>query len=160
LIDVYQQNTNITDESSPPLPSTIDSLLDRALGPQGYYGAFGVNIHTDFPGPNVSDEAIVASAQARGVPIVSYKQLLDWTDGRNESTIRALDWNAGTLTFTTTVGVGANGLQTMLPVDGPTGTLSAITRDGSPVDYTVETVKGIRYAVFDAGNATFRATYS
>ena len=119
LIDVYQQNTNITDESSQPLPSMINSLLDKALGPQGYYGAFGINIHTDFPAPNQSDEAIVASAQARGVPIISYKQMLDWTEGRNESTIRALDWDAGTLTFTTTVGVGADGLQTMLPVDGP-----------------------------------------
>ena len=34
LIDVYQQDTNITDESSPPLPSMINSLLDKALGPR------------------------------------------------------------------------------------------------------------------------------
>jgi len=160
LIDVYQQNTNITDESSPPLPSMIDSLLDSALGPQGYYGAFGVNIHTDFPAPNPSDEAIVASAQARGVPIVSYKQLLEWTEGRNSSTIRGLAWSSGTMTFTTTVGSGAAGLQTMLPLNGPSGTLSAITKDGSPVAYTVQTVKGISYAMFDAANATFQATYS
>ena len=64
-------------------------------------------------------EAIVASAQARGVPVISYKQLLDWTDGRNNSTIRGLSWNAGTFTFVTTVGAGANGLQTMLPTAGP-----------------------------------------
>ena len=72
-------------------------------------------------------EAIVASAQARGVPVISYKQLLDWIDGRNNSTIRGLSWNAGTFTFVTTVGAGANGLQTMLPTQGPTGTLSALT---------------------------------
>ena len=103
------------------MPSTINTLLDDALGPLGYYGAFGVNIHTDFPAPNSYDEAIVASAQARGVPIISYKQLLQWTDGRNASTIRSLDWRAGTLTFTTTVGPGATGLQAMLPVNGPSG---------------------------------------
>ena len=135
-------------------------MLDNALGPLGYYGVFGTNIHTDFPAPNSNDEAIVASAQARGVPIISYKQLLTWTDGRNSSTIRGLSWNAGTFTFTTTVAPGANGLQTMLPVQGPSGTLTAITRDGNPVSYTVQTIKGIQYAMFDAATATFQATYS
>ena len=109
LIDVYQENTNITDESNPPLPATINTLLDNALGSLGYYGAFGVNMHTDSPTANPGEDAIVASAQSRGVPIISYKQLLDWTDGRNASTIRGLSWNAGTLTFVTTVGSGATG---------------------------------------------------
>ena len=34
--------------------------------------------------------AIVASAQARGVPVVSARQMLDWLDGRNASTPRRL----------------------------------------------------------------------
>ena len=76
------------------------------------------------------------------MPVISYKQLLDWVDGRNSSTIRGLSWNAGTFTFVTTVGAGANGLQTMLPIQGPTGTLTGITRAGSPVTYTVQTIKG------------------
>jgi hypothetical protein len=135
-------------------------MLDSALGPQGFYGAFGTNVHTDNPAPQGDDEAIVASAQARGVPIISYKQMLDWTDGRNGSTIRGLSWSAGTLTFVTTVAPGANGLQTMLPIQGPTGTLTAITRGSSPVTYTVQTIKGIQYAMFDAATATYQATYS
>ena len=52
LIDTYQENTNITDESNPPLPATINTLLDNALGPLGYYGAFGINMHTDYPSPS------------------------------------------------------------------------------------------------------------
>ena len=68
-----------------------------------------------------------AGAGARACRSISYKQMLDWTDGRNSSTIRGLNWSAGTFTFVTTVGVGANGLQTMLPTQGPTGTLSALT---------------------------------
>jgi hypothetical protein len=159
-IDVYQENTNITDESNQPLPSTINTLLDNAIGPLGYYGAFGMNIHTDNAAPNANDDAIVASAQARGVPIISYRQLLTWTDGRNDSTIRSLSWSNGTLTFTTTAAPGANGLQTMLPVQGPSGSLTSITRDGSPVSYTVSTIKGIQYAMFDAASATYQATYS
>ncbi len=90
LIDAYQANTNITDESTQAFSTAITALLDNALGAKGYYGAFGVNIHTDDPAPQPGFEAIVAAAQARGVPLISYRQLLDWTDGRNSSTIRGL----------------------------------------------------------------------
>jgi fibronectin type 3 domain-containing protein len=160
LIDVYQENTNMTDESGQSYPSTVDTLLDNALGPLGYYGAFGVNIHNDNAAPQPDDEAIVASAQARGVPLISYKQLLTWTDGRNGSTIRGLNWSAGTFTFVTTVGAGANGLQTLLPTQGPTGTLSALTCGGSTQPYTLQVIKGIQYAMFDTVTGTCRATYS
>ena len=146
LIDVYQENTNMDDEAGQVYPATVDALLDNALGAHGYYGAFGTNIHTDSPAPKPDDEAIVASAQARGVPVISYKQMLDWTDGRNNSTIRALTWSAGSrsLTFTTTVAAGANGLQTMLPTHGPTGTLTAPHLRRHPASYTLQTDQGHR----------------
>jgi hypothetical protein len=159
-IDIYQENTNMTDESGQTYPSTVNSLLDNALGPLGYYGAFGTNIHNDNGAPQDDDEDIVASAQSRGVPLISYKQLLTWTDGRNASTIRNFTWSAGTFTFVTTAGSGANGLQTMLPTHGPTGTLSALTCGGNPVAYSVQTIKGIQYAMFDTVTGTCRATYS
>jgi chitodextrinase len=159
-IDVYQQNTNVTDESGQDIPTTIAALLDNAVGPAGYYGAFGANMHTDNPAPDAGAEAIVAAAQARDVPVISYKQMLDWVDGRDDSTIRSLVWNAGTFNFTLTVGAGANGLQTLLPLQGPSGTLSAISLGGSPVTYTVQTIKGVQYAMFTAVNGTYQATYS
>jgi hypothetical protein len=160
LIDTYQENTNMDDEAGQVYPDTVNTLLDNALGPNGYYGAFGLNIHNDNPAPNANDEAIVASAQARGVPIISYKQLLDWVDGRNNSTIRALSMTGGTLRFSTTVASGANGLQTVLPTQGPSGTLSALSCGGSPVSYSLQTIKGIQYAMFDATTGTCEATYS
>lgn len=149
----------MTDESGQAYPATVDTLLDNALGSLGYYGAFGINIHNDNPAPNSNDDAIVTSAQLHNVSIISYKQLLTWVDGRNSSTIRNLSWDGGMLTFTTTVGSGANGLQTMLPMQGPAGTLTSLTSGGSPVAYTVQTIKGVQYAVFDAASATFQATY-
>jgi hypothetical protein len=158
-IDVYQQNTNMNDEAGQVYPATVDALLDNAVGPNGYYGTFGVNIHNDIQAPQQPDDAIVASAQARGVPLISYKQLLDWVDGRNGSTIRAMSFSAGTFTFATTVGPGASGLQTMLPMQGPSGTLSALTCGGSSWPYTVQTVKGISYAMFTAITGSCRATY-
>jgi hypothetical protein len=160
LVDVYQQNTNLTDEATQAYAATIDALLDNALGPQGYYGAFGTNIHTDDPAPLPGFEQVVAEAQARGVPLISYKQMLDWVDGRSSSTIRGLSWNAGTFIFVTTVGAGANGLQTLLATEGPTGTLSALTCAGSPKAYALQTIKGIQYAMFDAATETCQATYS
>ncbi len=159
-IDVYQQNTNLTDETTQAFAATMNTLLDNALGPQGYYGAFGTNIHIDNPAPLPGYEQIVASAQARGVPLISYKQMLDWVDGRSSSTIRSLSWNAGTFSFVTTVGAGANGLQTMLPTQGPTGTLSALTCGGSAEAYTLQTIKGIQYAMFNTITGTCQATYS
>ena len=46
-IDVYQAATQMTDESGQTYPFTADTLLDRALGPLGYYGVFTANHHTD-----------------------------------------------------------------------------------------------------------------
>jgi hypothetical protein len=159
-IDVYQGHTHINDEATSGYASFIASLLDNAVGAAGYYGTFGANMHTDNAAPHPGAEAIVSAALARSVPVISYKQLLDWTDGRNASTIRGLNWNSGTMTFVTTVGAGANGLQTILPVQGPSGTLTGVTCAGSPRSYTVQTIKGVPYAMFDAITGTCRATYS
>ena len=40
VIDVYQAATQMTDESGQSYPFTVDTLLDKAIGPEGYYGAF------------------------------------------------------------------------------------------------------------------------
>ena len=47
----------------------------------------------------------------------------------------------------------------MLPTQGPTGTLTTITRNNTPVPYTTQTIKGIQYALFTTTTATYQATY-
>src|SRR5262249_33862961 len=84
MIDVYQATTQMTDESGQTYPHNIDTLLDNAVGIKGYYGVFTANMHTD-SADSAGSDAIVASAQSRGVPIVSAKQMLTWLDGRNGS---------------------------------------------------------------------------
>jgi hypothetical protein len=116
-------------------------------------------MHTDFVASAGSD-AIVASAQARGVPIVSSKQMLDWVDGRNASAFRGLAWNSNVLGFEVVVGAGANGLQGMLPVQAGTRTLQSLSRSGSAVPFTTQTIKGLQYALFTAAAGTYAATYS
>lgn len=158
IIDVYHATSQMTDESGQTYPFTINTLLDRALGTEGYYGAFTINAHTDVATIPESD-AVIASAPARGVPIVSSKQMLDWLDGRNNSSFGSLSWNGSSLSFTVTPGAGANGLQAMLPVNSATGVLVGLTGPSGAVGYTIDTIKGVQYAFFTAAAGTYTASY-
>jgi N,N-dimethylformamidase beta subunit-like, C-terminal/Domain of unknown function (DUF4082)/Bacterial Ig-like domain/Calx-beta domain/Bacterial Ig domain/Purple acid Phosphatase, N-terminal domain len=159
LLDVYQATTQMTDESGQSYPLHIDTLLDRALGPQGYYGVFTTNMHTD-DAVHAGSEAIVTSAQSRGVPIVSSKQMLDWIDGRNGSAFGNLSWSGTTLSFTVAVGSGANGLRGLVPVASRSGPIAGITLNGNPVSFTTQTIKGVGYAMFAATAGNYQVQYA
>ncbi|MEF7616706.1 N,N-dimethylformamidase beta subunit family domain-containing protein [Aquincola sp. MAHUQ-54] len=158
LIDVFLAATQMTDESDQSYPMTVDTLLDGALGADGFYGAYVVNAHTDLAASEVSD-AVVASARARGVPIISAEQLLAWLDGRNAAAFGLGDWTGGTLQFSVAPGLNTNGLQSMLPLRWGTSVLSALQRNGTPVAWSLRTVKGVEYAAFAADGGTYAATY-
>ena len=159
FIDVYQAVTQMTDESGQQYPYTIDTLLDRALGAEQHFGVFTVNAHTDLDDHRRRPSAVVASALARGVPIVSARQMLTWLDGRNSSSFGALAWNGSALSFTVVAGTGANGLQALLPRYSGNLVLSTIQRNGSSASYQVSNIKGIEYAVVSAVAGTYVATY-
>ena len=159
MIDVYQAATQMTDESGQSYPFTIDALLDKAIGSQGYYGAYVANMHTDHASHAGSD-AIVASALARDVPVVSGSQLLEWVDGRNASSFDSISWSGNELSFTIEVGAGANGLRAMVPTSSDVGELTGVTRNGTPISSTTETIKGVEYAFFNATTGDYEATYA
>jgi hypothetical protein len=119
-------------------------------------------MHNDFnpSAGQAGSDAIVASALARSVPVVSSKQMLTWLDGRNGSSFQSMAWNGTMLSFTVAVGTGATGLQAMLPTTVTAGTLSTLTLNGSPVSFTVQTIKGVQYATFQVGAGTYQATYT
>jgi hypothetical protein len=144
--------------SGPMTATAINSLLDWAIGPQGYYGLFTMNMHTDDVDSDGSD-AILASAQARDVPIISARQALRWVEGREDSRFKDFSWSGGNLGFTVTVASGANGLRGMLPVSSSAGTLTSLTRNGSPVTLTAQTVKGVQYGFFTATDGQYVAHY-
>jgi hypothetical protein len=158
LIDVYQAATQLTDESGITIATHIQSLLNGALGTNGYYGVFTANMHTD-SSPHDGADAIVAEAQRRGVPVVSAAQMLDWVDGRNGSSFQGLTYSAGRLAFTVAHAAGARGLEGMLPESAATGSLVQLRRNGVPVSVTRRTVKGIDYLVFDATDGDYVAAY-
>ena len=162
LIDVYQAATQLTDElSGPPwpyVPAHVRALLDRALGPEGYYAVVTTNMHTD-TGNHAGANAIVAEAVQRGVPVVSAEQMLDWLDGRNGSSFQGLSFVGGRLGFSIARAATARGLEAMVPASGGGGGLLGLTRDGVPVATTVRAVKGVDYAVFDAAPGAYVASY-
>ncbi|NWF70769.1 MAG: DUF4082 domain-containing protein, partial [Chloroflexi bacterium] len=159
MIDVYQAVTQITDESGQDIPFTIQTLLNRALGAEGYYAVITTNMHTD-QSNHLGGNAIVAEAIARGVPVVSARQMLAWLDGRNASSFNTLSWSDGVLTFTVSAAAGSNGIQAMIPNNAPVGPLTGITRNGTPIAFTVQTIKGVSYAAFDAPAGAYVATYA
>jgi hypothetical protein len=161
LIDNYQLVTQLTDESGIGVGSFTNALLDKALGSEGYYGVFCANMHTD-TAIHTGSNAIIAAAQARQVPVISAKQMLTWLNGRNSSSFTNLIWNNNKLNFTINTRSGANSLKAMLPLYSATGQLISITMNGSPVAFTLQTIKGIQYAFFPAamGSNAYVADYS
>ncbi len=162
LIDVYQATTQLVDEwgtsggNDSWIAAHAQALIAGANGPQGYYGVFTANMHTDRPATNANN--IVAVAKQNGVPVVSAQQMLDWIDGRNASAFRNLSYADQRLRFTVAGGSGSRGLQAMLPASNAAGALS-LTRNGAPVVAPARVVKGMNYAFFDAADGNYVATY-
>lgn len=163
MIDCYQVTTQLTDESGISYSTHINSLLDKATGPEGYYGVFCANMHTDANGGNSTNgsDAIITAALARNIPVVSAKQMLTWLDGRNSSYFSNLQCNGSILSFTIHTNADARNLKAMLPVNRTvTESLQSLNRNGNPVPFTIETIKGIAYALYDAAAGNYEATYS
>jgi hypothetical protein len=116
-------------------------------------------MHTD-DSASAGSEAIIASAQALQIPVVSSKQMLDWLDARNNSTFSNYTWSNGTLGFTVTQDPKALNLKGMLPQTISVGSFISLTQNGLAVNTTIETIKGISYVFFDAGNGNYVVTYA
>ena len=160
LIDVYQAVSQMTDESGQIYPYTIDTFLDRALGAEEQYGAYTINAHTDL-GVTTESTTTIASAIARGVPVVSAKQMLTWLDGRNASALGfSIHWANDTLSFAISSGSGATGLTALVPRASGNGRfISTITRNGTDVPFEVTMVKGVEYASISALAGSYAANY-
>jgi hypothetical protein len=85
--------------------------------------------------------------------------MLEWIDGRNGSSFRNIAWAGNTLTFEVLVGAGAGGLRALVPASTPSGALTGVQRDGSAVPHTLQTIKGVEYAVFPADAGGYQVAY-
>jgi hypothetical protein len=157
MIDVYQMPSHLVNESGQTFPANINTMLDRAQGPEGYYGVFGT--HYDYT--DGFDQQLMAAAVAHGVPVVSGQQVLDWTDARNKSSLTGTVWSGSNLNFTATVDAKAGTMmRAMLPSSSSKGTLSGIKKGTATVPFTTENIKGIQYAMFAATTGAYTATYA
>ena len=147
IIDVYQAATQMTDESGQSYPFTVDTLLDRALGAEGYYGAYMVNAHTDFVASPESD-AVVNSAQARGRADRLQPPDADLARRPQRIVVRLAQLGRQRTQLHGRQDPAANGLQAMLPARSADGALASLTRGGSPVSFTVEHDQGRRLRLF------------
>jgi len=158
VLDVFQVATQMTDESGQTYPHTIEELLRNALGPAGYFGVFTANMHTDEPTSPRAD-AILAAAQAKGVPVISARQLLDWLDARNGSSFESLRFEAGVLSFKVNAPPAARNLQAMLPLRAGTANLMGVKRGRDRVPFVRQTIKGVQYVMFPAPAGEYTASY-
>jgi len=157
MLDVFQQESHLVDETWNGSPVAIEQLITAAEDERGYYGAFGT--HFDFS--DNFDQELMNVAVRRHIPVVSAEQLLAFTEGRDASTFTNVAKNStGDVTFDAGVDSRAAGLLSgMLPVNWADKVLSSFTADGKPVDYDVKLIKGISYAFFDLDNLHYQAHY-
>ena len=121
--------------------------------------SFTANLHNDLR-YSASADAVVSTALAHHIPVVSAVEMLHWLDGRNNSSFRDLQWSDGKLSFNIDVAIGGDGIQALLPVVVDTGHLTSLTLNGVEVKRESRSFAGLTYAAFSAGPGRFVATYT
>ena len=159
MIDVYQATTQMTDESDQTYPFTINTLLDQALGPGLLRRVHREHAHRQRLEPAARTRS---SPRRRRAACRSSRRgrCSTWLDGRNESSFDSISWSGNKLSFSVTHAAGANGLRGMVPTSSSVGDLSSITRNGTAVPTTAQTIKGAEYAFFDAAAGNYEAIYA
>ncbi|MFC0247611.1 hypothetical protein ACFFIO_03745 [Citricoccus parietis] len=168
IINVFQQESHLVNETWNGSSAAIEQLIDAAEDERGYYGAFGT--HYDFS--DAFDRQLMEIAAERDIPMVSAQQLLDFTEGRNASSFANVSYtdpgaaasgaDEDTLEMTWEIDVddrASDLLQAMVPLRSGDRLLASISKDGTPLDFHVRQIKGITYAFFPAANGSFEARY-
>lgn len=157
IIDVYQQETHLVDEIFFSYPDAIEGLIERATGPEEFYGAFGT--HFDFH--NGFAPMVIDIARKLQVPMVSAEQMLAWQDARSHSNFKGVQWDGEALLFSISADERTEGLLTgMLPMDANGRRLTAIKREDAVVDFKTATIKGVEYALFPGAGGNYQASYA
>jgi hypothetical protein len=146
LIDCYQAPTQIPDESGLDITNSINTLLDNAIN-KGYCGAFVMNMHTD-TAMHIGSDQIITSAMTRQIPVITSKQMLTWLDNRNGTVFTHVSWDNITKTLSFTLTTKAHNLQVMVPAHSIDGELMQVIENGTPIEFTIQTIKGIEYGFF------------
>jgi hypothetical protein len=170
IYDSYQVNTNFADESQvgeqgltgAQAAAIAATLFNKSR--DGFYTAFVANFHpVTYDGEKrLFALELMGYAQSYGIPILSAKNLLDFTDAKNRASYQNITYSNGQLRFTLNLPVGGSNLPVMLPYKHDGRILSNITVNSALQPFGIETIKGIEYAWFllnSSGNYEVNAIY-
>jgi hypothetical protein len=155
IFDIYQAATHIVNENGIDHATGIRFMIDRALGPEQFFGMFGT--HYDFTDDFLS--TIVSIAKERRIPLISAAQALRWVDARSNSRFERIDWDGEKLSFDVRVGIGADSMTVMLPLSSPSLRLMAVKCDGEYKPFQTVRIKSLEYASLTVRSSRCNATY-
>ena len=165
VLDIYQALTQLPDEQwgRGNLFENFKLLLDRSLDREAY-SFINVNLHTDRwrAWSRTEGLQIIDYANARQVPIWTAAQTLDFLQEREAAEFAGLDWTNNKLRFRVKRSHAAAGLTVMVPQQFGNKTIKDVLANNVPRLYTIESVKGSRYAFIPvrAQDNEFIVTYS
>jgi PKD repeat protein len=179
ILDYYQQSTSLLDiqllcqlgdngQGYENLNNTTAMNVSRELidnSQAGGYSAIVAFFQVDCIGygttPWVRDT--LAYAQSVGAPILNADRFLEFTETRYETEYSNIAWNGttNTLTFNMSAPASSFNVSTIIPLNYNGRGLSAVTVDGSPVNFSVQNIKGRdeAFVTVTAGNRSFSAVY-
>ena len=161
LIDVYQENTNMTDESGQSYPATVDALLDNARRAarllRRVRHEHPQRLHR--PAARRRGDRRLGAVARRAADLLQAAARLDRRAQRLDDPRPELERRDVHLRHHRR----RRGERSpdAPPDAGPDRDAErADLRQASPRSYTVQTIKGIQYAMFDTITGTCQATYS
>ena len=165
ILPIYQATTQWSDEwfalqGADMTAKEVVAVMKRMFeaGRKGYYSAFINNIHpVRYNNGNDITSAwakvIWAYCRDEGIPSWTGEMLLDFVEARNCARFQNLTWEAaprraGRQLKFDFQGTEGQDLTVMVPASCGGHELTALAMDGKTVSLTIETIKGIRYAMF------------
>jgi hypothetical protein len=162
LLDVYEQNTHLTDDGSVEIDkflipagtpddvvATSLRLLDDCVN--RFHGVFQASFHPQLTSMSVMWllEALLEACRNAGIPTVNGDEWVAFNDGRRQSRIEsiAVDDDAGCYVFEVSSSQTVQGLTIMLPYHARARTLERITLDDIDLSPGVTPVKGVDYGL-------------
>ena len=155
VLDIYQAATHIVDENGIEYATGIRFMIDKALGPEQFFGMFGT--HYDFRDDFLS--TAIGIAKERGVALISAAQALRWLDAKGSSRFDQLAWDQGTLAFDVHVGSETETMTAMVPMWSSEHRILAIECDGEAKPYQTVRIKGLEYASLPVRSGSCKAIY-
>ena len=155
VLDIYQAATQLVNQDRIPQKYAISVMMDRALGADQFFAVLGT--HFDYTDQFAS--RVLDAAEARGVALVTARQMLNWLDGRNNSLFEHVEWNDATLSFRIELHRGAENASVMLPELFAQKRLLNVTCNGLERRLTRQVIKGIDYGFFPAVSGNCEAKY-